>query len=269
MQISGPISGSGGLTIAGSGAVTLSGSNSYSGGTIVSGNLAVGAAQALPAGGGLTIQSTGKTQFGSSIGGVSVSSLSIAAGGKLDIANNHLLINFTGADPIATIAGYLATGYGNGTWNGPGIDTSAAVINGSYGLGYADGADGVVAGLAPGQIEVKYTLYGDANLDGVVSGDDFAILASNIGQAVSGWDRGDFNYDGVVSGEDFGLLIANLGKQANGADVALPAGDLAAIDAFAAANGLMADVPEPGCGAMAAFGGLGFMVRRRRKVDIR
>jgi autotransporter-associated beta strand protein len=265
LQISGPVSGTGGFTIAGGGAVTLSGSNSYSGGTTVSGNLVVGAAQALPANGSLTIQSTGKTQFTSSIGGVSVSSLSIAAGGKLDIANNHLFIDFTGADPIATIGGYLASGYANGAWNGPGIDSSATVIDGSFGVGYADGADNVVTGLAPGQIEVKYTLYGDANLDGIVNGEDFTILAANLGRSVSGWDRGDFNYDGTVSGEDFTLLTANLGRQANGANVVLPAGDLAAIDAFAAANGLLADVPEPGCGVLAMFVGLGWLARRSKK----
>ena len=265
LQISGPISGSGAFTIAGAGAVTLAGSNSYSGGTTVSGNLVVAAAQALPANGSLTIQSTGKTQFASSIGGVSVASLSIAAGGKLDINNNHLFIDFAGADPISTIAGYLDSGYNNGAWNGPGIDSSSVAINGSYGIGYADGADGIVAGLASGQIEVKYTLYGDANLDGVVNGEDFTIMASNLGKQVSGWDRGDFNYDGTVNGEDFTLLTANLGRQTNGANVALPAADLAAIDAFAAANGLMADVPEPASASLLALSAVSLLSKRKRR----
>jgi hypothetical protein len=42
-------------------------------------------------------------------------------------------------------------------------------------------------------------------------------------------------------------------KQAIGADIALPASDLAAIDAFAQANGLMADVPEPASLGLAAL----------------
>ncbi len=122
-----------------------------------------------------------------------------------------------------------------------------------------------MSGLSSGQIEVKFTLYGDANLDGLVSGDDFTILASNLGKQVSGWDQGDFNYDGVVSGDDFTLLVSNLGQQANGAAVTLPAADYAAIDAFAAANGLMADVPEPGCAALLAIG-FGLSVVRRRRL---
>jgi hypothetical protein len=45
----------------------------------------------------------------------------------------------------------------------------------------------------------------------------------------------------------------------------LPAADYAAIDAFAAANGLMADVPEPGCAALIAMAGIGVSARRRRR----
>jgi hypothetical protein len=105
---------------------------------------------------------------------------------------------------------------------------------------------------------------GDANLDGVVNGDDFTIVASNLGKSVSGWDQGDFNYDGVVNGIDFTELVANLGKSANGADVAIPASDYTAIDAFAAANGLMADVPEPPATALIVFAGIGMLMQRIR-----
>jgi hypothetical protein len=130
---------------------------------------------------------------------------------------------------------------------------------------YADSADpGNPAGLATDQIEIKYTLLGDANLDGVVNGTDFTILASNLGKSVSGWDEGDFNYDGVVNGIDFTELVGNLGKSASGADVVLPASDYAAIDAFAAANGLMADVPEPTTLGLLGLAAVGILARRRR-----
>jgi hypothetical protein len=84
---------------------------------------------------------------------------------------------------------------------------------------------------------------------------------------VSAWDKGDFNYDGVVSGDDFTLLVGNLGKAANGADVTLPASDLAAIDAFAAANGLsLASVPEPVSASILMIAGMGMLARRRRSI---
>ena len=35
------------------------------------------------------------------------------------------------------------------------------------------------------QIEITYTLYGDANLDGVVNGTDFGILAAHFGRQVT------------------------------------------------------------------------------------
>jgi hypothetical protein len=89
-------------------------------------------------------------------------------------------------------------------------------------------------GLGAGNIEVKYTLYGDASLDG------------------------------VVNGTDFGLLAANFGQQANGAAVELPASDWTALDSFAAANGLMADVPEPASMGLMTLGAMSVLARRRR-----
>jgi hypothetical protein len=196
-----------------------------------------------------------------------VRSLTISSGAMLDLTNNIVMIDYgSNADPISTIAGYLKTGYANGQWNGLGIDSSSAAANPRYGIGYADGADHIVAGLSSGQIEVAYTLYGDANLDGLVNGDDFTILTDNLGKAVSGWDKGDFNYDGLVNGDDFTLLTDNLGKAANGATVILSAADYAAIDAIAAANGLMADVPEPASASILAISFITMFARQRRRI---
>jgi hypothetical protein len=226
-------------------------------------------------GGSLTIgdgMTPATLQLSSNSGASSLTSLTIESGSTLDIANNHLFINYgSDDDPLSTIAGYLASGYNGGAWNGTGIDSSTSALpgNGHFGVGYADGADGVVTGLSSGQIEIKYTLYGDANLDGVVSGADFTILVGKLGKSVSGWDKGDFNYDGVVSGADFTLLIGNLGKQANGADLELPASDYAAIDAFAAANGLLANVPEPSTGSVVGLFSIGILKRRRKFCEIK
>jgi hypothetical protein len=161
----------------------------------------------------------------------------------------------------------LASGFNGGAWNGNGIVSSAAAANSvSYGLGYADSADaGNPAGLASGTIEIKYTLLGDANLDGVVNGIDFGILAANFNKGVTGWDQGDFNYDGVVNGIDFGELAANFNKGASGADVGLPAYDDPAILAFAQANGLLAEVPEPATLGLIGIAAPGLLARRRKR----
>jgi hypothetical protein len=136
-----------------------------------------------------------------------------------------------------------------------------------YGVGYADGADGVVAGLASGQIEVAYTLLGDANLDGLVNSADFNILAANFNQSITGWDQGDFNYDGLVNSADFNALAANFNQGVSGA---ASAGDVTALDAFAVANGLSlptSSVPEPATTGLLAMGALGVLARRRRRVS--
>jgi aryl-phospho-beta-D-glucosidase BglC (GH1 family) len=165
----------------------------------------------------------GELRLASGSGSSVVNSLSINGSGFIDVTNNKLFIDFGSAiDPIATIAGYLHTGYNGGNWSGLGIDSSAAAANGSYSVGYSDGADGVVAGLSSGQIEVAYTLLGDANLDGNVNGEDFTILAANFNQSVTGWDQGDFNYDGTVNGEDFTVLAANFNQSATLAAVSVP-----------------------------------------------
>jgi MYXO-CTERM domain-containing protein len=200
-------------------------------------------------------------------GGTStIGALAIDAGGIVNI-NGSLFIDYgSGADPIASIIAWIKSGYAGGAWNGSGISSTSAHANsGSYGLGYADSADpGNPAGLASGTIEIRYTLLGDANLDGAVNGTDFAILATNFNKAVGGWDQGDFNYDGSDNGADFAFLASNFNKGV-GPSVGSTA-DAAAVDSFAAANGLMADVPEPGCGAIAMMAAAGIVARRRRRI---
>jgi len=161
----------------------------------------------------------------------------------VDITNNRIIIDgATNSSTEAWLLKCLASGYNGGLWNGPGIDSSTAAASGGvYGVGFADANDPNIPGLTSGQVEVAYTLVGDANMDGVVNGIDFSILAANFNHAVSqGWEDGDFNYDGRVNGTDFLMMTQNFNKGS------LNGGDWPAIEAFAAANGIsLADVPEP------------------------
>jgi hypothetical protein len=248
-------------TIADAGSFTKSGTDTLTIGTalsvgsmsITSGTLKL--ASGVSGGSGPAVSST-----------INLASLSITGSGELDINNNHLIITYGASDPITTIAGYIASGYNTGNWNGPGIISSVALTNASglkYGVGYADGNDGVVSGLTSGQIEVAYTLLGDANLDGLVNGSDFNILAANFNQSITGWDQGDFNYDGLVNASDFNELAANFNQGVSGA---ASAGDVAALDAFAAANGIsLTTVPEPTAAGLLTLGTIGVLARRRQR----
>jgi autotransporter-associated beta strand protein len=284
-------SGSVALAVTGTGTQTLSGVNTYTGGTKVSSGHLIISPTATPATtsalpkGALTISGSGKVQLASNVtkgsqsanppatkptSSVNITSLSISGTGALDITNNHVIVDYSGlsSDPIiGSIAAWIASGYASGAWTGVGIDSSTAASNHlSYGIGYAASSDpGNPAGLSSGQIEIKYTLLGDTNLDGKVNGTDFTVLATNFNQSGKAWDQGDFNYDGKVNGSDFLLLAANFNQSAGQSAVA--ADDLAAVDAFGAANGMsmsLTSVPEPASAGMLVMAGLGILSRRRR-----
>ncbi len=96
--------------------------------------------------------------------------------------------------------------------------------------------------------EILGTAYGDANLDGMVSGADFALLQNRFGQA-GGWADGDFNGNGTVNGADFALLQNNFGFNAMG-PVSGP---------------VSSAVPEPTTFGLTFLGGIPLFARRRRR----
>lgn len=185
---------------------------------------------------------------------MNVSSLSIAAGGKLDLNNNTLFLNYgAGADPVLSVSGYLANGYNGGAWNGAsgsgGVILSSAAASGplnTFGVGYADSADGVVAGQPANSIEIRYTVMGDANLDRVVDSTDAILMARNyLVAGKTAWDLGNFNYDGTINYSDALILQKNFNATVTIAAASAPAVSPPALPAPPAAQNASPDSTAP------------------------
>jgi len=160
----------------------------------------------------------------------------VGAVSKLDVSNDAVQIAYTaGNDPVAQIRQMLSTGYAGGAWNGAGIMTSKA--DAAHGLGFADSVDGIDAALPANTLLIKWTRYGDANLDGSVNFSDLVALAQHYNTASgANWDQGDFNYDGKVNFTDLVALAQNYGGTAVPAAVSASASAALTSAAPAAAD---------------------------------
>src|SRR5204863_3536697 len=157
----------------------------------------------------------GSPGVASVIGGLTIAG-GAAPTAALDLTNNGLVVDYTGQSPLATIQSQITSGYGGGSWNGNGINSSTAAADASGAHKTAIGfAASTGTGTFMGQpvddtaVLVRYTYSGDANLDGTVDTVDFNILASNFGASGTIWSQADFNYDSSVDTVDFNLLASN------------------------------------------------------------
>ena len=224
----------GGLIKAGNGTLTLGGANTYTGTTsIQSGTLRAASLAVTPL-------------------------LTNAGGIDLTGPRTKLLIDHTAGSPVVVqVRALLASGFANGFASGQIRSTTATATRG---LGYVDFGT---------TFTVMATLYGDADLDGGVSINDFNILAANFGSTGSQvWGTGDFDYDGGVSINDFNLLAGNFGQLTASGSAAV---DYSGLLAFAAAHDDLAafeavtGVPEPTASGIVALVA-GFGLRRQRRV---
>ena len=122
--------------------------------------------------------------------------LAVASTGSLDLGNGDLDLN-SSSTSLSAITQLIATGYnltGGAKWNGIGGITSASagadtthltalgvVQNNQAGqplFGLDSSAGTKFDGTNPGDsdILVKYTYFGDANLDGKVDGSDYSLI---------------------------------------------------------------------------------------------
>jgi hypothetical protein len=191
-------------------------------------SLTNGAYAALPSLGAARSASNYRLLVIGTAGATVAPTYTIDASSTLDLADNDMVILYgTGATPMPMVTAELSQSYDGGLWNQRGLTSSVARANSAaYGLGYAEASvlgvtsfDGIT--LGENAVLVKYTLLGDANLDGTVNFNDFSILQNHYGQA-GGWSSGDFNYDGTVNFNDFSILQNNYGSTAESALVVGP-----------------------------------------------
>jgi GH35 family endo-1,4-beta-xylanase len=130
-----------------------------------------------------------------------VSALSVAANSTLDLTNNSISVNYTGASPLATLSADVAAAYDSGKWDMPGITSSTASNSLDYAVGIFDTGS---------QVQIAYTLVGDANLDGWVNASDLAMIQPGG----TTWSQGDFNYDGQVNADDYALFMLGADESA-------------------------------------------------------
>ncbi|HZZ43358.1 MAG TPA: autotransporter-associated beta strand repeat-containing protein [Tepidisphaeraceae bacterium] len=207
------------------------------------------------------------------------SAVNIDSSSLLDLANNKLAINYTGASVASAVRAQLQTGYSAGTWTGTtGITTSTGAANSAQttGIGYAEAS--LVVGVAGGawygvsvdgtSLLLKYTYFGDANLDGTVNADDYALIdrgfAKNLPAGTALWTDGDFNYDGVVNSADYMLADTAFGHLTGVLSPELLAERESQFgDAYV--QQLVAAVPEPMSLGLISVGAIGLIGGRRRR----
>jgi unsaturated chondroitin disaccharide hydrolase len=145
-----------------------------------------------------------------------VRALSIAPTGILDLTANDMIV---ANGNLASISSLVGQGFnGNGTpWRGTTGITSSFAASDTTRLS-ALGAIQNIAAAAPlystfdGQtsvtsdVLVKFTVIGDADLNGKVDGSDYSRIDSGVHSNLTGWFNGDFNYDGVVDASDYTLI---------------------------------------------------------------
>jgi autotransporter-associated beta strand protein len=229
LQIQGPVSGTRNVTLGAGGGTLQGGAFAVSVGDVDgTGNLTKVGTGTLTANhlrGGILDVQAGRVVVrpnGGAAGVSVVDGLVLPPGTALDLNDNDLVVEYSGASNFTTIQQLVTTGF-RGT-----IDPAATGIVST--AGQASGGEAILAlfdnalvgasewqsiPISPNATVGKYTYFGDINIDGQVTGDDYTIIDSNLDTdpAVGiEWLSGDANMDGVVTGDDYTIIDSNLGN---------------------------------------------------------
>jgi hypothetical protein len=199
-------------------------------------------------------------------GVLDTASLTIEAGGKLDLAANKAIVRAgnlgTWNDSAYTgLTGLIASGRNGGDWDGVGIVTSdaRATDNDLTTLAIARAGDIARTSISGEPLDtddviIALTWGGDANLDGKINVDDYGRIDANVASSgsVFGYAAGDFNFDGKINVDDYGIIDGNISRQG---EPFATGGTSAPLDSASA-------IPEPASLSLLALAG--FALRRCR-----
>ncbi|CAN5674561.1 hypothetical protein BH09PLA1_BH09PLA1_11960 [soil metagenome] len=232
---------------------------------------------------------------GTDTGTSRVGTLSFAGGATptatLDLKDNDLIVT---SGTYAAVTNSISKARNGGLWNQPGLtsSTAGAAVPKNKTLGTVTGAEyhaaqGAAApfdgfAVADTDVLVKFTYYGDTELNGSVNFDDYSRIDAGFNNNRTGWFNGDFDYNGSVNFDDYSLIdlafntqtgtlrqaIAYLdGSDRSGAGMDTPSLQLV-MEHYTQfgegyAQGFLNAVPEPT--SALALGGLLAMIGRRRR----
>jgi len=145
---------------------------------------------------------TGSLKLEGDATGIAVNKLMLSPGGKLDLSDEDLIVH-NGDISAITIAMKSAVLIGRGEK----YTSLAAILNDKGDEEHTPikkEFDGLAVGA--GDVLVKYTYNGDANLDGIVNADDYFLIDSGYITQAKGYQNGDFNYDDIINADDYFLI---------------------------------------------------------------
>jgi hypothetical protein len=141
-------------------------------------------------------------------GATTAPTFSVDSTSTLNLTDNDL-VDQDGS--LSSITAMVKSGFNapSGYWNGYGIQSSVAVQGRLFALGISQPSSAGTfdnESVTPADVEIRYTYYGDADLNGHVNSVDYPFIDNGFLKHLTGWNNGDFNYDNVVNGSDYTLI---------------------------------------------------------------
>jgi hypothetical protein len=191
----------------------------------------------------------------------SLKSLTVAPSGVLNLNLNPLVLDYTGSSPAGQLRLLLLDNrvYSSAVAGDP---------TRSHALGYVDASALSVTNFFGLSVDatallIRYTRLGDANLDGKVDANDYALIDRGHASGASVWWFGDFNYDGSFTAADYALIDRAFAQQNGTLSAAFLATRESQFGPEYVAQ-LLTSIPEPGSVAMPLV--LIAFTRRRRRL---